>query len=70
MKHNINKGDTYVCTVCGELFKSAWNAEDADAQFEKEFPGGNTENTSVVCQECYDQYLKWKKSGSKDRSVN
>jgi uncharacterized GH25 family protein len=70
MKHNINKGDTYVCSVCEELFKSAWNAEDANAQFAKEFPDSTGKNTSIVCQDCYDQYLKWKKSGSKARSVN
>lgn len=70
MKHNINKGDRYTCAVCGEEFLSSWNAEDAQAQYEKEFPGRNDENTHIVCEECYQQYLKWKKTGSKQRSVN
>ncbi len=70
MKHNINKGDRYTCSACGEEFKSSWNTEDANAQFEKEFPNGDADNTVIVCHECYEQFLKWKKTGSKDRSVN
>jgi len=70
MKHNINKGDSFTCTVCREEFISTWNQEDSDAEYQRRFPDRNNEQASVVCEECYQQYLKWKESGSKLRSVN
>ncbi len=41
------------CDLCGKVFDSAWSAEEAKAEKERDFPGVPLEDCAVICDECY-----------------
>lgn len=47
-------GETYVCEMCGEVYESDWTQEEAEKEFEDNFPYHLDEPKSVVCDDCYE----------------
>lgn len=48
--------ETFVCEACKREFINQWEHEDAEAEFNKRFPGC-TEETVIVCDDCYKEAI-------------
>ena len=48
-------GKTYTCARCGGRFESDWSEEEAQAEYERNFPGATAAKLprEEVCDDCY-----------------
>lgn len=60
---NIHEGQENVmtCDVCHKTFVSAWSQEEAEAEYDKNFPEAKAKNVErgVLCSACYREFLVW-----------
>lgn len=49
--------DSYTCANCHSTYKKAWSDEEADKEFEQNFPGSNDEK-AIVCDDCYQMMIE------------
>jgi hypothetical protein len=59
------KGDLFQCDICGGVFAKGRSDEEAMAEVERDMgpdPDGSGLH-GVLCDECYESFLKWWKSG-------
>ena len=43
----------YTCVICGGVFLNGWSEEEANAEFAKNYPSSDINDTEVVCDDCY-----------------
>lgn len=46
------KKDEFKCSVCKQIFESAWSEEEAEEELKKNF-GVPKEDCDAVCDDCY-----------------
>lgn len=47
------EANEYRCAKCGGVFLKGRPDEEAEAEFQKEFPGGTHDSEDVVCDDCW-----------------
>ncbi len=52
----LEKGDEYICGVCGGKFITDWDDKEAVKEVKENF--GIIENTDVVCDDCYKKFMR------------
>ena len=52
---------TYQCHVCKETFEEDWTEEEAEKELQENFPGFKKEECEVVCDDCYERFMKYHK---------
>ena len=53
-----DKHEEVTCDYCGEKFICANTADEAEAEFEANFPGDTGEDNAVVCDDCYNMMVE------------
>lgn len=48
-----NTNNTYVCAVCQQTFEKALTDDAAEEQLAYEFPGFDTDDCELVCDDCF-----------------
>lgn len=43
----------YRCCACGGIFAKGWSDNEAQAELAATFPGANTEDCDLVCDDCF-----------------
>lgn len=43
----------YTCSACKETYCSVWSDEDAQLEFNKNFPEHDFSNAAIICDNCY-----------------
>ena len=43
----------FTCALCGGTFGNAWSDAEAAAELAESFPGFDTDECDVVCDDCY-----------------
>lgn len=56
------KANEYQCAACGEIYEYGWSDDEAQAEYEENFPtfAKRNEPVDVVCDDCYLQLTAWK----------
>lgn len=49
----IKHTETYTCAVCEGVFAKGWSDEEAKGEFKDNFEGFDTDETELVCDDCY-----------------
>jgi hypothetical protein len=47
----------FICGSCGETYTKAWSDEEAQAEAERVFSEDELRQTTVICEECWQQTL-------------
>lgn len=61
----------YRCDSCGNVYEKAWTDEEAQAEYEADFPTSSKIDTSpaVVCDDCYKLMIAWKSPARHEAEV-
>jgi hypothetical protein len=52
--------ETYQCANCDGVFIKDWSDEEAQAEYEENFPmTSQTDEPAVVCDDCYKAMIAW-----------
>jgi hypothetical protein len=56
------KANEYQCSACGEIYEYGWSDDEAQAEYEENFPTYAKRNdpVDIVCDDCYLQLIAWK----------
>lgn len=56
------KANEYQCAACGEIYEYGWSDDEAQAEYEENFPtyAKRGDAVDVVCDDCYLQLTAWK----------
>ena len=54
--------DEYRCAICEGVFAKGWSEEEAAAEFAAEFPGVDLSGTVLVCDDCNQQFVEWRRA--------
>lgn len=52
--------DTYKCCLCGGVFIKGRSHEEALAEYETNFPGKPFQESEIVCDDCYNIFMRTK----------
>lgn len=58
---------TFQCVMCGETFQKGWSDEEAMKEYEQNYGAHIGEEMDVVCDECHDAIMVWRKNMDKDK---
>lgn len=47
------KGDTFLCEMCGGEFEANWSKDEATEELHQDFGQMPTEDCVVICDDCY-----------------
>lgn len=50
--------EEYTCDACGETFEKDWTDEEAQEEFECNFPTHTIRDQAIVCDDCYNTLMK------------
>jgi uncharacterized protein with PIN domain len=53
------KPNEYRCENCLEIYEKDWSDEEAQAEYEQNFPNSGEEQ-AIVCDDCYKKMIAWK----------
>lgn len=53
IKLKLLKPNKYECAVCKEVYKKVLTDKEAGVQADYEFPGWETEECGIVCDDCF-----------------
>ena len=58
----VSRAPTYTCAQCGGVFAFAWSDEEADAEYERDFPSYVAAGAprEVICDDCHQRFTKWR----------
>ena len=43
----------YICALCKRTFDKGWSDEEAKTELNENFPGFETDDCDLVCDDCY-----------------
>lgn len=53
----------YTCAMCRQTFAFVPEAEDAAvAELQRDFPGVDKQRASILCEDCYEKFMKARRS--------
>ena len=55
---------TFTCSSCQQTFVSEWTEEEARQEAAQVFGGITLAEQDVVCDDCYQKFMKWFASNS------
>lgn len=62
----MSDSNEFTCSVCKETFSKGWSDEEAKVEAQENFGDLTQSPQEVVCDACYQKFMKW----FKDNSVN
>ena len=49
--------ETYTCAACAGVFEKGWSDDEAEAELADAFPGFDTTECDLVCDDCYAEFV-------------
>jgi hypothetical protein len=59
------KDNEYKCAMCGGVFEKGWSDEEAKDELSGVFPGIDTSDCDLVCDDCYRKFMEHAPQGVK-----
>ena len=53
--------NSYTCEACKETFEKGWTDEEAQAEAEELWSKEALKDKAIICDDCYNEFLKWYK---------
>lgn len=55
------KENEFKCDLCNGIFTTDWTDEEADKEYERDFPDHVGEKRASVCDDCHKKVMQWLK---------